>query len=160
MSAVLAAGLLLATLAAGQSKSAPAFERLKSLQGEWEGTLPDGKTSRVTYKLVSNGTALLESIGGDEHPDGMITIYHLDGDSILATHYCSMGNQPRFRARPGAGEAITFALVDVSNLEATGPSHISGLTVRFEDARHFTQEWSSIEKGQTTKTVFRWTRRK
>lgn len=154
--------LLLAGTAAGQSKSAAAFDRMKTLAGEWEGNLGGGATGRATYKLVSNGTALLETIYGEEHSDGMITVYHADGESLLATHYCAVGNQPRLRAILTAGktDALTFRLVDVSNVKPSQESQMNGLVVRFEDADHFTQEWTATEKGKTTTSMFRWTRKK
>jgi hypothetical protein len=153
---------LLAGAAGAQSKSAAAFERMKTLVGEWEGKLEDGTTGRISCKLISNGTAVLESIYNGEHPDGMVTVYHLDGDSLLATHFCSAGNQPRMRARPGAANAneLVFKLVDVGNRLPSQDSQITGLTVRFEDADHFAQEWSGDEKGKESTMVFRWTRKK
>ena len=30
-------------------------------------------------------------------PGSMISMYHPDGDKILMTHYCAVGNQPRMR---------------------------------------------------------------
>jgi len=151
-----------AGIASAQSKSAPAFERLKTLVGEWEMKADDGTTSRNTYKLISNGTVLQESISGAGHEDGMVTMYHLDGDSILATHYCSAGNQPRLRAvatLDSDGE-ITFRLVDVSNRSPDQEGQIHGLVVRFPEENHFTQEWTGEEKNKMTTTIFRWTRKK
>ncbi len=150
--------LVLACGAAAQSKPA-GFERLKSLAGEWEGKAPDGKTGRVTYQVVSNGSAVLETIFGDEHAEGMITVYHPDGDSILATHYCAVGNQPRMRAKPSGGNTLSFQLADVTN---RGASKIlmQGLVVRFEDANHFVQDWTSEENGKKETASFRWTRKK
>lgn len=152
----------LAGVALAQSKPAPAFDRLKTLVGEWEMKAEDGTTSRIIYKLISNGTVLQESISGEGHEDGMVTMYHLDGDSILATHYCSAGNQPRLRAAAilgGDGE-ITFRLVDVSNRKPNQEGQIHGLVVRFQDANHFTQEWTGEEKNKMTATIFRWQRKK
>ena len=31
-------------------------------------------------------------------PMEMVTLYHMDGAELVATHYCAMGNQPRMRA--------------------------------------------------------------
>ena len=72
---LLIANLLLAaaTLQAGghkpeRSTDAAAFARLKTLVGEW-------------------GTALIEKESGEKMP-AMLTVYHLDGDRLLLTHYC------------------------------------------------------------------------
>ena len=44
----------------------------------------------VTYALVSNGTALMETLDG-EHDVTMVTMYAPDGAAMLATHYCAVG---------------------------------------------------------------------
>src|SRR5919106_5788325 len=53
---------------------------LQFLIGEWEGTDPEGKPVRVTYKPTSGGSGIVETmLHGDK--DAMTTIYHRDGDS-------------------------------------------------------------------------------
>ena len=91
----------------------------------------------------------------------MITVYHPDGDSLLATHYCAAGNQPRMRAKPVAANAseIAFHFVDVSNRGAS-QDVMRDLVVRFEDADHFTQEWTSEANGKKQTLVFHMTRKK
>ena len=70
------------------------FEKLKTLVGTWESPMEGGKSFTVTYRLVSNGTVLMEESGMEE----MVTMYHPDGDSVMLTHYCAGNNQPRMRA--------------------------------------------------------------
>jgi hypothetical protein len=132
------------------------FDRMKSLAGKWEATHPEGK-STFTYQLVSNGNALLESMQtGNET---MMSVYHPDGDSVLMTHYCAIGNQPRMRAQKSTtGDAITFKFVDVSNAKDTQPGHMSELVIKFKDADHVVQEWTFSNKGQDSTTTFNLTR--
>ena len=86
---------------------------MKSLVGAWKGTA-EGKPVSVTYALVSNGTALMETLDGD-HDTTMITMYAPDGAGLLATHYCAAGNQPRMRATGCPdGRSLAFEFVDVS----------------------------------------------
>ena len=153
--------LLVSSPVAAQSKAAAAFERLKALAGEWEGTV-EGKAGRITYKVVSNGTAVLESISGQGHEDGMISIYHFDGENLMMTHYCSMGNQPRMRATPAdvSDTQIIFRLVDTTNVKSADEGQITGLVTYFGDGTQFTQEWSGRGQGKVSTTVFRWTRKK
>ncbi len=33
-------------------------------------------------------------------PHEMLTIYHMEGSDLVATHYCMLGNRPRMTARP------------------------------------------------------------
>ena len=78
------------------SDAAAAFARLKSLAGEWEGNTEKGKV-RLSYEVISGGNAVAEHESGGEMP-AMLTVYHLDGNRLLLTHYCAAGNQPRMEA--------------------------------------------------------------
>ena len=74
-----------------ESKSTPAFDMMKSLEGSWEGDGPDGKTVHISYKVVSAGSAVMETIDHSEMEAAMVTVYHLDKDKLMMTHYCSAG---------------------------------------------------------------------
>lgn len=125
------------------------FDKLKTLVGEWEATSPEAK-SRVTYQLISQGTALLETIVNE----GMVTVYHPDGESILMTHYCSAGNQPRMRAQGSQGDTIAFQFVDAANLKSSSAGHMQRLVIKFKDKDHVTEEWTWIADGKETTSVF------
>lgn len=150
---------VLATLAsfACAAEADESWKKLLSLAGEWEGT-EGGKTATLTYTVVSGGTALMESMKVPAESD-MVTVYHRDTDGLVATHYCSMGNQPRMRA-PGASQdgKVRFRFADITNLKP-GSGHISHLTVTLEDADHFTQEWVASSAGKEEPAVFKWTRK-
>ena len=78
-----------ATAAFAQSDSQKAFDKLKTMVGTWEGVMPDGKTSQVTYRVTSGGSALLSEISPD---DAMITMgsrFHA-GTAALDTSQCSL----------------------------------------------------------------------
>jgi hypothetical protein len=79
---IIAAALMFArTLSASPASPAPsnaAWESLKTLQGEWEGVYEGSMKTRVGYRLVSNGTALMETLVSPESGD-MVTMYHADG---------------------------------------------------------------------------------
>ena len=74
--------------------------------------------SQISYKVVSGGSALMETI---REPNGteMVTGFHPDGDRLLMTHYCSLGNQPRMRADglSDGGKKVAF----VTWTRATSP---------------------------------------
>ncbi|MFB3826959.1 MAG: hypothetical protein ACE15B_09325 [Bryobacteraceae bacterium] len=143
------------------ASSSDAWKQLLSLAGEWEGT-KGGRTAIVTYTVISGGSALMESMKMPAPEPDMVTIYHRDGDALVATHYCSMGNQPRMRAPGGGspdGKSIRFRFADITNLAKPDGGHIRHLTVTFDDANHFTQEWISYSKGKEEPVTFKWTRR-
>jgi hypothetical protein len=116
----------------------------------------------ATYRVVSNGSALEETlhVGKEET---MVTMYHLDGDRLMVTHYCAAGNQPRMVAPPDPKNpnVIAFRFLDVTNLAGKDAGHMRDLVVTFIDADHFTQQWSWSEKGKAEKMdLFKFTRRK
>ncbi len=90
----------------------------------------------------------------------MVTVYHRDGTGLVATHYCSAGNQPRMRSAEADGKTISFRFADITNLTKPDATHIRHLTVTFEDADHFTQNWTSFHNGKEASEVFKWTRKK
>ena len=148
--------LLSGGLAAAPSAPATGFDQLKSLVGDWEGAaLRSGIAVRVSYELVSDGTALLERHRPSGEPE-MISVYTADGQRVALTHYCSANNQPQLRTEPisGPAEQLTFAFVRATNLADSKAGRMDRLVVTFEDENHFTQEWTWLDKGQTKKEVF------
>src|SRR5215475_2930593 len=154
------AALFVATfaVAADKTKSEEAFDRLASLQGEWKGTA-DGVNTTLIYTVTSNGSALMEECRPEKGPE-MITMFTVDGDHLIATHYCSAKNQPQMAtaAIADAQKPLAFSLVRVTGLKSPDAFHNTGLTVIQEDNDHLTQEWLYQAKGKTRKNVFHFTR--
>jgi len=147
------------------------FEKLKLLVGDWEardGTAYGGKPIRISYKVVSNGTSVMETYYqvGSDFID-MVTLYHLDGDSLMLTHFCAVNNQVRLRADPMTGEdkVLRFNYIDASNLSASSKDVMNKLEITFTDNDHLTQVWTwrmTNDKGNTSdeKAVYNFVRRK
>lgn len=160
-------GLFLAVLiffsagahAVSSSAEAAAFDQLKSLVGEWEGTSREGPV-KITYTLVSNSSALMERMQRGSEPE-MITMYSVDGDHILVTHYCSAGNQPQMKSETMKSKVqkYTFSLVRVSGLKSEDEGHMVGLVLTILDNDHLTQEWKFQEKGKTSVDLFEYKRK-
>ena len=106
------------TNAAAQSDAKKAFEKMKTLAGSWQGTIM-GIPLNLTIRLASSGTAILHEgnrsgEGRPGPPDHEITMFYLDGDRLLATHYCDAGNRPRFEGKLSQdGKTIEFSFLDV-----------------------------------------------
>jgi hypothetical protein len=131
------------------SKTQPEFDKIKSLAGSWEGKASDGSPVHISYQVVSGGSAVMESI--TEGPGNqMVTLYHLDGDHLMMTHYSTVGNQPRMRADSSGSSpsAIKFTFVDATNLAGPEVGHMYAHSIIWKDADHVTQEWTWREKGQ------------
>jgi hypothetical protein len=156
----LAASLLLAataaaTLHAAEPNAAPdgraALERIKALAGDWEGTVttPDGPKVSVVYRVTSSGSAVLEDLfPGTDHE--MITMYHLDGDALVLTHYCAMGNQPKMRLAEATPAGLRFDFAGGSNLDPAKDPHMHAGRLAFPAADRIEAEWAVYEGGKQT----------
>jgi len=143
------------------ARSTPAFDQLKSLAGEWERTNAQGSKVSLTYQVVSNGSVLMERLKGPGESE-MITMYSLDGDHILVTHYCSAGNQPTMQS-PTATAATgkyDFSFVRVSGTKTPDEGHMVALSLTIPDKDHLTQEWTFDDHGKLMADTFTFTRKR
>ena len=100
-----------------QSEAKKAFEKLKTLAGSWQGTVMGTMPVNVTIRLASSGTAILHEATGDgkRPPNHEITMFYVDGDRLLATHFCDGGNRVRWEGKMSPdGKTIEFSFLDVS----------------------------------------------
>jgi hypothetical protein len=144
--------------AAGKPNSELAFEHLTSLAGEWKGT-QDGTEITLTYTLTAAGSALMEEFRAGKTV--MVTMFTVDGDHLIATHYCSAGNQPQMMTRPitdPSANSLAFKLLRVTGLKTPGDWHNTGLTVIMDDQQHLTQVWTYEDGGKKGTNTFRFTR--
>jgi hypothetical protein len=149
--------IAISTVAAlAQPSGQAGFDKLKSLVGTWESKHDDGTTTTLSYKVVSSGSAIIETISYGKEPDGMVTMYHLDGAKLMMTHYCGAGNQPRMVAEPSADpNKLTFKYLDATNLKSPDDGHMQGLTVTFDGPDRVSQAWTWKAKGQEQTEVFK-----
>jgi hypothetical protein len=145
--------LVLVTSAAfAASEAQKSFEELKTLNGSWEGKDPQGQPVQVDYRVTSNGSALMSEIKGKED---MITMFHMDGERLLMTHYCGIGNQPRMVASASPdGKTITFDFLDATNLASPDAGHMHRVIVSMQNADHHSEEWIYSDHGKEMKEVF------
>ena len=127
--------------------------------GSGRGGISEGFAARVSYRLVSNGTALMETLES-AHDDQMVTLYHRDGSSLLLTHYCSQGNQTRMRSRGLEGGRLVFAYVDASNVTDKDELVMSGLAMSFPGPDRLVHEWTSREGSREQTGRFEFLRKK
>jgi len=140
------------TVALAASGAQTSFDKLKTLSGTWEGKSPDGKMVEVSYRVTSNGSALMSEIHTE---DDMITMFHPDGDRLLMTHYCGAGNQPRMVGILSPdGKTITFDFLDATNLPTSEAGHMHRMVLSFLDANHHTEAWSYVDHGKEMNELF------
>jgi hypothetical protein len=144
--------VLTASVTFAASDAQQSFQQLKSLSGSWEGIASNGKPVRVAFRVTSMGSALLSEIKGRED---MITMFNLDGERLLLTHYCGTGNQPRMLATASPdGRTITFDFLDATNLAASDAGHMNRLVISLLGATHHTEAWSYVDHGKEMKEIF------
>ncbi len=124
------------------------FEKLKTLAGSWQGTNYQGKPVTAIYEVVSNGSAVMERLQNEGELD-MVTMYHLDGENLMMTHYCSAMNQPRMRAElSDDANVVKFAMFDITNLASKDAGHMEGMVLNYKDDDHIVHEWTFVDKGK------------
>jgi len=132
------------------------LDRFKQLAGEWSGKMShEGQAidATVTYKVTSNGTAVVETLGpGSEHE--MVTVIHQDGDKLALTHYCALGNQPHMKAdAKGDGNKFAFDFVSASNLKSDKDMHMHSVTYTFVDNDTLKADWTHYQDGKKAGTA-------
>lgn len=159
----LAAALCLGTVSVfAQNQINPGFDKLKTLAGNWEGKTSEGKPVRVSYKVVSAGAAVLETLDPEGEME-MVTVYTRDVDQVALTHYCAANNQPRMRTKvnPPDPAELDFQYTGATNLKTPGEGHMVRLVLVLEGSDRLTQKWTFREEGKSDHTeVFQFNRKK
>ena len=133
------------TLAAESSPKA-VFEQLKSLAGDWRSSKANSPTV-VNYKVIANGTSLVETWMMSPTRTSM-TVYTLDGERLIATHYCPQGNAPRLQlTHTDKDGAHHFAFVDGANLQDPSGFHEHAFWITFDATGTLTRSETYIGNG-------------
>ena len=132
-----------------------AFQRLKSLDGTWEGTQKmEGEVHKVSveYDLSSNGSALIEKLFCGT-PHEMISIYHERDGKLQLTHYCALANQPNLVLTRSETNEIEFEFGGFNDIDITKDRHIHALKITFEGDNKMVQHWTSFKDGKVEGTT-------
>lgn len=156
---VTASALLLSVLSTGSvgaesatSNGQAQFERLKQLVGEWEAPLSNNEVMTDIFRPMGSGSAILH----EEWKNGeqlTATVFYVVGEELHADHFCDLGNQLRYVAKPSSdANVLALELRDSANLD-THPRHFHSTTWHFIDASHHTQDWEIVSPGKDPKVV-------
>jgi hypothetical protein len=136
------------------SEAQKAFDKLKTLAGSWVGPLTtfpqassvEGKFAQFSLRVTSLGNALVHELSVSGRADHPVTMFYLDGDHLLLTHYCDAGNRPRMAgALSPDGKTLEFDFLDLSGSNHYGHMHHAVFT--FIDANHHTEDWTWMGPG-------------
>jgi hypothetical protein len=148
--------LLLALAAGGRGDDRPqgkvptpapqtGLERMKKLVGTWVVADKDGKpTDQVVsvIKVIGGGSVVHETLFPGQ-PHEMVSVYYRDGNDLVMTHYCALGNQPRMKADPNSpANQIHFQFAGGTNLDPAKDKHMHEGTITFLDDDHI--EWKGV----------------
>jgi hypothetical protein len=105
-----------------------AFDFLKSMNGTWQrvgGSHDYGtKSPMSTFRVSGAGSSVIETIFPND-PSEMVTVYHMDGNDLLLTHYCALHNAPvmKFQKTAKPGE-IKFVFKGGTNFDPKVDMHV------------------------------------
>lgn len=142
------------------TNSSPAFDQLKSLAGTWEGKKGSDAPVKVTYEVVSNNSVVMERMRPSNEAE-MITMYSLNGNHLVVTHYCSVGNQPTMQtgSLTGATGKYDFHYVSVAGTKTPDEGHMIALSLIIRDKDHFIQVWTFEDHGKSNSETFVYSRK-
>ena len=136
--------------------ASPDLDTIKKLVGDWveldeAGAPTDNVVS--SYRVTAGGSAVLDiEFGGTDHE--MLTVYYQDGDELVLTHYCVLGNQPHMRAEPGTGrDRLVFNCVGGTNLNCAIDKHMHRGEITLIDEDRLSSKWFMYEKGDNVYTA-------
>ena len=140
------------TVAVAQSDAQKSFDKMKTLAGTWEGQVTSGspeienKHVKATLRVTSMGHTLMHEMTGEGRPDDPITMFVVDGDRLLLTHYCDANNRPRMVGRMSAdGKTVEYDFLDVTGDLKYG--HMQHALFTFIEADHHSEEWTFAGPG-------------
>lgn len=108
---------------AGQGIAGGAFKTFKTfqgLQGKWA-IQSNGKTLSIemSYDIGSKGSIVTEQFGKE------LSVIYRDGQSLLMTHFCNGGTQPRLRLKENTPPGrLEFEMFDITNLKSPEAAHV------------------------------------
>jgi hypothetical protein len=153
--------LLFAKVAFAQSEAEKSFEVMKTLAGDWQGPVTVepaqadmnmDKPIHVSLRVTSRGNAVVHEMqeAGTaldatkyDHP---VTMFYLDSDRLVLTHYCDAGNRPRMTGKVSPdGKKVEFEFLDLSGANQYGHMYHAVFTII--DANHHIEDWTFMMPG-------------
>lgn len=122
------------------------FDDIKQLAGEWKSTSQDSKTT-VVYELIASESAVVEKWIMSPGRSSM-TIYSMDGEALIATHYCPQGNAPTLKySDTSKTKEHRFIFEGGSNLQDKSGYHEHEFSIVIESNSRIRRSETYIQNG-------------
>ena len=130
--------------AATPSDAKKMFDQMKTLAGTWQGKIMNIPIN-VTIRLTSSGTAILHEANTEAGgpPKHEITMFYVEGDRLLATHFCDANNRARFEGKMSPDGKAEFNFLDVAG--STRGGLVKRLAFTMIDANKHVVEFTFIK---------------
>ncbi|HYO45212.1 MAG TPA: hypothetical protein VEY33_00770 [Gemmatimonadota bacterium] len=144
----------LTSAALAPTEAEESFETMKTLAGEWEGTITVAEMPELvmpvhlTIRVTSRGHVIVHEFQEADTPldptkyDHPVTMLYVDEDAdrLTLVHYCDAGNRPRMTGtRSADGKTFAFEFVDISG---SIEYHMHNSVFNIIDADHHTEDWT------------------
>jgi hypothetical protein len=113
---------------APQADGRAALDYLRELEGQWVVQGGNEGPFGWEFDVTSRGGVVVERLKVGTSTE-MTTIYHLDDGTLIGTHYCQLGNQPRLTAVNAEAEEDLHFVCDgaVGSAESHAELHMHGV---------------------------------
>jgi hypothetical protein len=135
--------------------AASAMAFLKTLTGDWQAGARDhhstgaqASAGSLTFRTKAAGSAVVQTTGMGTRNE-METIFHMDGNKLLLTHYCALQNAPvlRFQKTDKPGE-IKFVFEGGTNFDPNVDAHFHEGTFQVIDKDTVEQNFTVFSNGK------------
>lgn len=137
--------------------AASAMAFLKTLTGDWQagardhhstGAQASSNASGLTFRTKAAGSAVVQTTGVGTRNE-METVFHMDGDKLLLTHYCALQNAPvlRFQKSDKPGE-IKFVFEGGTNFDPSVDAHFHEGTFQVINKDTVEQNFTVFSNGK------------
>ncbi|HEU4689386.1 MAG TPA: hypothetical protein VFS23_13520 [Vicinamibacterales bacterium] len=143
--------------------AASAMAFLTTTNGDWvagasgaqheHGAPAAGSRSVVSVKTKAAGSAVVHTYAQGT-PGEMETVFHMDGDQLLLTHYCALQNAPvlKFVKSDKPGE-LKFEFQGGTNFDPAIDAHLHGSTFVIKDANTIEQNSTVFANGKVNQEL-------
>jgi len=143
--------------------AASALAFLTTTNGDWvagaaggqheHGAPAQGSRGVISVKTKAAGSAVVHTYAQGT-PGEMETVFHMDGDQLLLTHYCALQNAPvlKFVKSNKPGE-IKFEFAGGTNFDPAVDAHLHSSTFVVKDADTIEQNSTVFANGKVNQEL-------